>query len=206
MNPQPPQRRTQPQRRAESERKLLEATAQIIVEHGFAGLSLTAIGRRAGCSHALVNHLFGSKAALIDRLNDTVDALYRSRIQLGPEEDDGADALVTLAANYLRLVTSEDPMARVHVILWAQAVAGTAELRESRTAWDRHFRRGVAEVFARSTGTTSADPRAQATALVVVGVLRGVAMQQLLDPTAVSLPDAIARVNDTVRGMLVSSP
>jgi AcrR family transcriptional regulator len=70
-------RRTQPERRAESEQRLPPATAELIVERGFGQLSLSAIGERAGYSHALVNHLFGTKAALIERLNDIVDELYR---------------------------------------------------------------------------------------------------------------------------------
>jgi AcrR family transcriptional regulator len=52
----------------------------LIAERGVGRLSLAAIGQRAGCSHALVNHNFGTKAALIEQLNDTVDELYRRRI------------------------------------------------------------------------------------------------------------------------------
>lgn len=128
---QPTRRRTQQERRAESERKLLEATAELIVERGFGQLSLTAIGQRAGCSHALVNHLFGTKAVLIERLNDTVDDLYRSRIPVAIEHKEGIDAVVAFVETYLLLVTSSDPIARVHVVLWAQAVAGAPDLRTS---------------------------------------------------------------------------
>jgi AcrR family transcriptional regulator len=98
---QPTRRRTQQERRAESERKLLEATAELIVERGFGQLSLTAIGQRAGCSHALVNHLFGTKAVLIERLNDTVDDLYRSRIPVAIEPKEVIDAVVAFVETYL---------------------------------------------------------------------------------------------------------
>jgi AcrR family transcriptional regulator len=198
-------RRTQQERRAESEQKLLEATAQLIVERGFGQLSLTAIGQRAGYSHALVNHLFGTKSALIDRLNDTVDELYRSQIPQSLAGKEGVDAVVAFTETYLALVTSSDPIARVHVVLWAQAVAGAPELRDSRVEWDRHFRKGVAEVIARATGGRSTDTYCKTTAFVIVGMLRGVAMQQLLDPAAASLPAAINRVADAVRGLLSSS-
>jgi AcrR family transcriptional regulator len=198
-------RRTQQERRAESEQKLLEATAQLIVERGFGQLSLTAIGKRAGCSHALVNHLFGTKAALIDRLNDTVDELYRTEIPQSLVGKEGVEAVVAFVETYLALVTSSDPLARVHVVLWAQAVAGAPDLGDSRVEWDRHFRKGVAEVIARATGRRSSDIYCKTTAFVIVGMLRGVAMQQLLDPAAVSLPAAINRVADAVRGMLSPS-
>jgi AcrR family transcriptional regulator len=202
MNELPGRRRTQQERRAESERKLLQATAQLIVERGFGQVSLAAIGQRAGCSHALVNHLFGTKAALIERLNDTVDELYRSHIPAAIEHRDGVEAVVAFAETYLTLVTSTDPMARVHVVLWAQAVAGAPELRDSRIEWDQHFRKGVADVIARGTGRSRSDAYCKTSAFVIVGMLRGVALQQLLDPAAVSRPAAIELVSDAVRGLL----
>ena len=196
------QRRTQQERRAESERRLLEATAELIVESGVGQLSLAAIGRRAGCSHTLVNHLFGTKAALIDRLNAIVDDFYRSRMASAIEREHGVEAVVVLAQSYLALVTSDDPIARVHVVLWAQAVAGSPELRDSRVKWDRYFRRGVAELIARTTGRPRLDSYCETSALVFVGMLRGVAMQQILDPSTTSLSTTIDRVADTVRGLL----
>jgi len=198
-------RRTQRERRAESEQKLLDATAQLIVERGFGQLSLTAIGKRAGYSHALVNHLFGTKAALIERLNDTVDELYRSRMSPAVGREEGVEAVVVFVKTYLALVTSSDPIARVHVVLWAQAVAGALDLRDSRIQWDRHFREGVTDVIARAIGRSGTDPYCETTAFVIVGLLRGVAMQHLLDPAAVSLPAAIDRAADAVRGLLSSS-
>jgi AcrR family transcriptional regulator len=201
----PGRRRTQQERRAGSERKLLEATAQLIVETGFGQLSLAAIGQRAGCSHALVNHLFGTKAALIERLNLTVDELYRNQVSAVVENQEGVEAVVALAETYLTLVTGSDPMARIHVVLWAQAVAGAPELRDSRIAWDRHFRKGVADAIARATDRSRPDAYCKTSAFAIVGMLRGVAMQHLLDPTAVSLPAAIECVNDAVRGLLCAA-
>jgi AcrR family transcriptional regulator len=195
-------RRTQQERRAESEQRLLTATAQVIVERGFGQLSLAAIGERAGYSHALVTHLFGTKAALIERLNDIVDELYRSHIEPALAGKAGIDSVGTFAETYLGMVTSSDPMARVHVVLWAQVVAGAPELRASRIEWDRHFRAGVAELVARASGRVAVDADCQNIALVIVGLLRGVAMQHLLDPAAVSMPAARACVEHAVRGLL----
>ncbi|OBF07650.1 TetR/AcrR family transcriptional regulator [Mycobacterium sp. 852002-10029_SCH5224772] len=195
-------RRTQRERRAESEHKLVTATAALIVERGFGQLSLAAIGQRAGYSHALVTHLFGTKAALIDRLNDVVDELYRSHIEPAVAKAEGVDSVKTFIETYLRLVTSTDPIARVHVVLWAQAIAGAPDLRASRIEWDRHFRAGVAQIVARAAGRARVDIDCQNTAFVIVGLLRGVAMQQLLDPGAVSVSVATDRAVQAVRGLL----
>jgi hypothetical protein len=139
---------------------------------------------------------------LIERLNDTVDELYRNQISAVVENQVGVEAVVALAETYLALVTGSDPMARVHVVLWAQAVAGAPELRDSRIAWDHHFRKGVADAIARATDRPRPDAYCKTSAFAIVGMLRGVAMQHLLDPTAVSLPAVIECVNDAVRGLL----
>ncbi|WP_068274130.1 TetR/AcrR family transcriptional regulator [Aldersonia kunmingensis] len=197
-------RRTQRERRADSEQRLLNATAELIVERGFDQLSLVAIGERAGCSHALVNHLFGTKAALIERLNDAVDDLYRARVDRAIAGKDGAACLLAFVGIYLQLVTSSDPLARVHVVLCAQAVAGSPELRGSRAKWDRHFRDGVAELVRLAYRKKRIDAFCTSTAFAIVGLLRGIAMQHMIDPKAVSLRTATARASDAVNGLLAS--
>ena len=137
-------RHSQVERRATSERKLLVATAELIGKRGLNNVSLAEIGHRAGYSHALINHLFGSKAALIERLNEVVDERYQARWEEAVAERGGMDGLSAFIETYLRLVTGPDAVDRVHVVLWADSTAGTPELRPSRAAGHRHFRDGVA--------------------------------------------------------------
>ncbi len=61
-------RRTQVERREESERVLLAAASEVIAERGINGASLTVIGERAGMSRGLPTHHFGSKDALVARV------------------------------------------------------------------------------------------------------------------------------------------
>jgi hypothetical protein len=105
---------------------------------------------------------------------------------------------------YLSLVTSDDSMARVQVVLWAQAIAGAPELRASRIDWDRHFRAEVAELIARATGKAKVDKGCRTTSFILVGLLRCVAMQQLLDPASVRLPAAVGGVMAAVNGLLAA--
>ena len=139
---------------------------------------------------------------MIERLNGTVDELYCNHLDPAVGGAEGVEAVVAFVKAYLALVTRSDPTARVHVILWAQAVAGSPDLRDSRIQWDRHFREGVADVVARATGRPVVDPYCETTAFVIVGLLRGVAMQHLLDPAAMPLQEAIDRAADAVRGLL----
>lgn len=182
-------RRTQAQRRAESERRLLTASAELIVEHGLENTSLADIGRRAGASHAAVNHRFGSKDELVDRLIEEAGAYY---IEVATERlagRSGIDALLTVCALYLELVDSPDPLGRVHIVLWSEAIAHTAERRAAHLDWDRQFRRAVRAWLreAVADGSAAPDLPVAEVAMSVVATLRGLAMQLLLDPDGADL-------------------
>jgi AcrR family transcriptional regulator len=154
----------------------------------FESASLSAIAERAGVSHALVTHLFGSKLSMIERLSDLVDEFYESNVNNEPC-DTGLETLTEFAEQYLKLATGNDPLGRVHLVLWTEAIARTSEIRPSRIAWDRHFRQGIAEIISVGVADGSIpnglNPRS--TALVIVGLLRGVALQLLLDERAGTL-------------------
>jgi AcrR family transcriptional regulator len=63
-----PNRRTQAQRRAESDDRLLSAAAEIIAGEGYLALTLERVGERAGFSRGLASRKYGSKDGLIEAL------------------------------------------------------------------------------------------------------------------------------------------
>jgi AcrR family transcriptional regulator len=194
-------RRTQAERRAEKERRLLDAAAELIVEHGLENTSLADIGRRAGASHAAVNHRFGSKDELVDRLIDEAGRLYGDTALARIGSKTGVDALLELGNLYLELVDGPDPLGRVHVVLWSEAIAHTAERRAAHSEWDRQFRAVVAALLADAIAQGTADPGLDvfAVALSIVGTLRGIAMQLLMDPDANRLAAAEATIEVLIR-------
>jgi AcrR family transcriptional regulator len=203
-----PTHRTQAERRAASERRLLVATAELVVDRGLAGSSLAEIGARAGLSHALVTHLFGSKLGLVERLNDLVDEFYGEHIGAVAHDRRGVDVLAELGRLYLALVTGPDVLGRVHLVLWAEAIAGAADVRPSRIAWDRRFRDGITTVLRDGVadGSIRADLDPAAAAVLVVGLLRGVALQLLVDPSVLDLAVAQAAVVDAIQSLVQSAP
>ena len=154
------------------------ATTELIAERGIGQLSLAAIGQRAGADHALVNHNFGTKAALIEQLNDTVDELYRRRIPAALEHKEGVDAVVAFAETYLGLATSSHPIALV--VCPAMGTSRRRRIRPSRLAHPV----GPALPSRLVERDCSRDRQAKGrsysktTAFVIVGLLRGVAMQR----------------------------
>ncbi|MDB6105717.1 MAG: TetR family transcriptional regulator [Gammaproteobacteria bacterium] len=73
--------RTQEERTALSDRLLVEAAIELLVQRGLAGTTLAAIGERAGYSRGLVTHRFGSKAGLLAHVHDTVARHWIERVQ-----------------------------------------------------------------------------------------------------------------------------
>ncbi len=185
-------RRSQAERRADSERRLLLATAELIVERGLENTSLADIGRRAGASHAAVNHRFGSKDELVDRVVDEASVFYvrAARERIGRHT--GYDALVDMCMLYLDLVDGPDPLGRVHIVLWSAAVAHTAPHRSTHLDMDRTFRTFLGGLITQGIDDGTIDPTVDVhdLAITIVGMLRGVSMQLLLDPEGLDLAAA----------------
>ncbi|AGB25728.1 transcriptional regulator [Mycobacterium sp. JS623] len=176
--------RTQEQRRIEAERRLVRAAAELVAEVGPARVTLANVGERAGYSRGLATHHFGSKGALMQRLVETVTSQFRDAIAEKSQSDSPIDQLRQLVDFYFRVVADLQPVNRARLVLWADAVAGPSEdVRPQMISADREFREEIEKriQLAVSAGevTGLVDPNGMAT--VIVAMLRGVALQRVLD-------------------------
>lgn len=177
-------RRTQEQRRAEAEGRLLNAAAELISELGPSGVTLANIGDRAGYSRGLVTHHFGSKGALMQRLVDTVSTDFRDEVFAEVASDSLLDQALGLVRAYFHELTHPRPGNRARLALWADAAASSAaDMRAAMRATDRAFRDELAKRIERaaSAGELAGPVDPSAVATVVIGMLRGVALQAMLD-------------------------
>lgn len=94
-------RRTQAERSAETRSKLVEATIECLIEHGYAGTTTLAVCRRAGVSHGSLLHHFGRREVL---LGAALRAVYR-RLRSGV-----VDGLATLPEGRTRVGAMVDLM------------------------------------------------------------------------------------------------
>ena len=92
-------RRTQAERRAESDEKLLLAAASLIAEEGFNAATFEKIGARAGYSRGLASQRFGSKDGLIEAHRKEIKILQR-------------DALSEIAGNIATVAVPSDNRSR----------------------------------------------------------------------------------------------
>jgi AcrR family transcriptional regulator len=177
-------RRTQEERRAEAERRLVQAAAELVGEIGTARVTLANVGERAGYSRGLATHHFGSKGALMQRLVDAVTLQFRDAIFDESQSDSAMDEGLGLIRTYFQVLSNLQPVNRARLVLWADAVASDSpDVRPAMVAADREFREAITKNLQRGVAAgefpPSVDPPGLAT--VVVAMLRGVALQWLLD-------------------------
>jgi AcrR family transcriptional regulator len=187
-----PVRRTQQERTAESDRRLLTAAMRLIGERGYRGTSLAAIGEAAGYSRGLVTERFGSKQGLLWELVKRMLRAYREegRAHAGPERV-GLDELCDMVDNHRRALSSEVSMRAFYALMF-EALGPTPDLQSEFRTLHKSFRADIARMLREGieNGTIRGDVDVEAQAVLVLGTLRGIAFQWLLEPEALALDAA----------------
>ncbi len=194
-------RRTQAERRASAERNLLTAAARLIAIRGLANVSLADIGKEAGYSHGLVNHHFGSKTSLIERLVEFVGLEFTASFESALLCDSAPDKILGLVQTFFGMLQNLSPIHRSFLVLWSGAVVGPSETQAAMAQSDRSFRAAIALVVEEGIrdGVMRSDvsPRGFATALV--GQLRGVALQMFIDFDDVDLDETLSEIERSLK-------
>ncbi|MDX3194914.1 TetR/AcrR family transcriptional regulator [Streptomyces sp. MN03-5084-2B] len=176
-------RRTQQERRDQAEAALLTAAAELVVEQGVRSLTLARVGERAGYSRGIVTHHFGAKQALVERLARATQAGFVPGLEEVPP---GLDRLLRLIDGYLGELGRIGVFNQAFLLLWAEAATQpelTPIFRERDAAFRADLREDVEAGIAE--GGIDADVSGDEVAIAVVGQLRGIALQRLLDPDSV---------------------
>jgi AcrR family transcriptional regulator len=176
-------RRTQQERRKQAETALLAAAAELVVEGGVRSVTLARVGERAGYSRGIVTHHFGSKQAMLEALARATQAGFVPGLaDMAP----GLRRLLRLVDGYVAALDGIELMNRAFLVLWAEATTASELapiLRERDEAFRADLRADIAAGIAE--GTVRPETAPDEVAVVVVGQLRGIALQYFLEPGAV---------------------
>lgn len=184
INPHPVARRTQAERRDESERCLLEAAIAVVAEQGVSAATFETIGRQAGYSRGLATQRFGSKQKLIEAV---IGHLHERQEQALAEycidELPGFQAVLAYVDLYLRGLSHQGD-GRAYFMLLSAAVADATELRAAFAAEHARIERRLEALVLRgqAEGDIRREIDADAAALMVGSLLLGLSMQLLVDP------------------------
>ncbi len=186
-----PPRRSHAQRREESERRMLDAALAMVAQRGTVRMTLAQVGQAAGYSRGLPAHRFGSKAGLVHALAGYIGERFGEQRARGQQPAPGLAAILGnihfyfsrrggawTATRALMVMMSEVCMAPP-----ATAAAPGDSLRtevaaynRSALAWfEQHIRSGIAQ------GDIAAGTDPALTAVILLGAMRGVMQQWLVD-------------------------
>ena len=179
-----PPRRTQAARREEAERRLLEAALQIVAQRGTVRMTLAEVGEAAGYSRGLPAHRFGSKAGLVHALAGYIGERFGEQRAKGPALTPGLAAITGNIHFYFARKGGAWTATRALLVMMTEScMAPHTELRREVAAYNRsalawfeqHIRSGI------ERGEISADNDPAVTAVILLGAMRGVMLQWLVD-------------------------
>lgn len=175
--------------------RILDSAARLIGEAGFARLKIGMICARTGYPSGVVYQLFGSKETLVQKLVEFAAEKFADvfshavATRTGGLTPSPMDMLRALLDIFFELLTDMPPLNRAFVVLWSDATVGDPAVRTAMTEADRRYRFAIAQTVAAglADGSISGirDPDAYAAALV--GQLRGISVQTLIDPGGLDL-------------------
>jgi AcrR family transcriptional regulator len=197
-------RRTQAERRNQSEQALLEAATALIATEGVGAVTFEALGKAGGFSRGLAGARFGSKAGLIEAVLRHAQAEQEALV--GTHELEGLTGLEALLAHVdlcLRDISRSD-VARAYFKLLSWSVAEAHETRDlfaaMHEAVKQQFQHWILK--GQADGTIRPDIEAAQVSLVIGSLMLGLNMQAMVDEE--SGADALRQaVASTLRASLV---
>lgn len=167
-------RRTQVQRRADTERRLVDAALSLIERFGSRSVTLAQVGAEAGYSRGIVHHHFGGREKLL-----TAAVRAAQRFDLPELEGDGLARLEQFVRAYLRNLDDRTSVARAFLRMWAEAIAGDPVLTPLFAELDLSFRTHLGDLVRDGVadGSIRADVDPDATGVLLMALLRGTGLQ-----------------------------
>ena len=206
----PGERRTQSERRNRSEEALFAAAAELIAERGVEGASLASIGGRAGVSRGLPTHHFGSKDALVARLAQraqeriSVAMLGAVRRQSRRVEDlSGLEIVYLTVDSYLEMFERPSAYERALLVMWGSTFPSRSSV-DGMVDAERRSYDGLSEVIGagQRDGSVRAGVDPTAAAVLLLGMIRGVAALMLTDSDLTDMTRVRRTCHDWVHASL----
>lgn len=140
--PEPP--RTQAERTALAESKMVNAAIELLNSVGIQGTTLVAIGESAGYSRGLATHHFGSKAGLFRSVLRRVSSAWTEELVGNLNGKTGLQAITTAIDSHLSHALRHPDYIRAQNILWGAALDPSSEFKPNVTEFMRIQRESVA--------------------------------------------------------------
>jgi AcrR family transcriptional regulator len=165
-------------------RQIVEAALDVLVTHGYAGLTMQRVQDVAGVSRGALTHHFGSMAELAASAVEAVADRQTSAISTELREGRGAVATVEQLVDALLSSLRQETYA-AGLDLWCAARVDDA-LREALLSGARRMARTHRQLIAEVLGLDPESPQARLAADGLLSLMRGLALGAVLRPHGVS--------------------
>ena len=190
-------RRTQEERKAESEREIIRAASKLFAEQGYLRTTLNEVGKAAGYTGGLVSHRFGSKEGLLRAVVKNATGRFQAD-QMGSaiSEVSAQHSLDNYIEIYLTEVTLREGHMRTLYVIMGEALAAVPEVQEEISRLNDGVRGVIADIVQRGIDNKEFRPEVnpQISAVLILGMLRGVVMQYLSDRKAFNMKKLLPAV------------
>ena len=192
MSTDPIESRTQAERTAISDKAMVEAAIELILERGTDKTTLQAIGEKAGYSRGLATYRFGSKAGLFDEICKSIGRHWLDYLNTGVGDQIGVEAMCTALDSFFQFVSDYPRDARVLQILYCGAVSPAAEYRQTSVNIHDRQRQDVAEWVRAgiAAGSIRPDVDADSVAAQYIAYITGMTYLWVIDPESINFRKA----------------
>lgn len=199
-----PSRRTQLERRNESDRKMLAAAIRLIGRQGSVATSMAHIGVEAGYSRGLPAARFGTKLALLEEVVNASERWFERRVAKRIADLRGLEALFIRMDTHLQ-GARDDASGTITVYqLYVESIGASVELRPRMQAFGEAYRRGFRRHLAEAEALGELRPGIDIDqmATTILGSVRGLIVQSLVDGGITDLQVAGRHLTDLLRETL----
>ena len=198
--------RTQVERRAEAESRLLATARELIARRGWTGMTLAEVGEAAGYSRGLAGHHFGNKTGLLRAITQHINNNFFDELRKAPPVTSGLETVVSFVSVYLSRSDPEWINTRALLLLMTEALLDDSENADQMASYNASVLRYLKENIGIgiSNGEIDASISPAAGAEFVLGSLRGLMLQRLVQGGGSSVADIRKHVLTLVRRSLAA--
>jgi len=187
-------RRTQAERRAESQQRILDAAILTIGEKGSIRTSLADVGEAAGYSRGLPAHLFGNKDNLIVAAAQSLMLTPPSNTLFAVATSGGVAEMLRMLREWFLIAKDQPQVTRGIMVLWSEGLTGDLaarlpELHRLLQTIDQAGRSRLRDFLRHSAscGELRDDVDIETQPVLIIGAVQGILWQWMISPDAFDL-------------------
>lgn len=190
-------KRTQAQRTAQSDARMLDAAVALICARGTAGTHLKDVGEEAGYSRGLASYRFGNKAGLFTQVIHSVGDDWLRELGAAVREQHGLEAILAATDAHYHFVLEGADRIRAFYFLWFDSIGPDPALKQLIASVHERRRRDVEAWITAgiALGNVRGDADARSVAEQFCAAIIGIVYQWLVTP------DAAVHIRDLHEGL-----